>query len=72
PDYLSHLFRDKANISLTNFITNERIKKAKGLLCENKLSIRDIALTSGFQNISYFSKQFKRATGVTPQDFRKG
>lgn len=72
PDYLSHLFRDKTNTSLTNFITDERIKKAKDLLYENKLSIRDIAIASGFQNISYFSKQFKRATGVTPQEFRKG
>lgn len=72
PDYLSHLFREKTGMSLTTYITNERIRKAKELLLKNQFSIRDTALTSGFQNISYFSKQFKRATGQTPQEFRRG
>lgn len=72
PDYLSHLFKEKTESSLTVYITKERIKKSKELLMNKKLSIRDIALASGFQNISYFSKQFKRATGQTPQNFRKG
>lgn len=71
PDYLSHLFPEKTGMPLTTYITNERIRHAKELLLQNKLSIRDIALASGFQNISYFSKQFKRITGITPQEFRK-
>ena len=72
PDYLSHLFREKMDTSLTAYITSERIRRAKELLAQNQLSIRDIALASGFQNISYFSKQFKKMTGQTPQEFRKG
>lgn len=72
PDYLSHTFREKAGISLTEYITAERIRKAKELLLLNRSSIRDVALLTGFQNISYFSKQFKRSTGKTPQEFRKG
>lgn len=71
PDYLSHLFSDKEGISLSSYITECRIKASKELLYKNKLSIRDVAIKCGFQNISYFSKQFKRKTGMTPQEFRK-
>jgi two-component system response regulator YesN len=71
PDYLSHVFSERTGESLTTFILNERIKKAKELLLISQKSIRDIALTSGFPNISYFSRQFKSLTGKTPQEFRK-
>lgn len=71
PDYLSHIFSERTGESLTTFILNERIKKAKELLLLSQNSIRDIALTSGFPNISYFSRQFKTLTGKTPQEFRK-
>ncbi len=71
PDYLTHIFREKKSTSLTNYITEKRIRYAKELLLTNNHSIRDIALMSGFPNISYFSKLFKRATGKTPQQYRK-
>jgi two-component system response regulator YesN len=71
PDYLSHVFREKTGDSLTNYITEQRVKHAKELLLTSTHNIRDIALMSGFQNISYFAKQFKRLTGKTPQAYRK-
>jgi two-component system response regulator YesN len=71
PDYLSHVFSERTGESLTTYILNERIKKAKELLLLSQNSIRDIALTSGFPNISYFSRQFKTLTGKTPQEYRK-
>lgn len=71
PDYLSHVFREKTGKSLTGYIMEQRIRHAKELLLQGDRSVRDIALMSGFQNISYFSKQFKRATGKTPQAYRK-
>ncbi len=71
PDYLSHIFSEQTGESLTTFILNERIKKAKELLLLSQNSVRDIALISGFPNISYFSRQFKTLTGKTPQEFRK-
>lgn len=71
PDYLSHVFSEKTGEALSTFILNERIKKAKNLLLLSQKSIRDIALLSGFPNISYFSRQFKCLTGKTPQEFRK-
>ncbi len=71
PDYLSHVFREKTGESLTAYILAERMKKSKELLLTSQMSIRDVALSSGFPNISYFSRQFKNITGKTPQVFRK-
>ncbi len=71
PDYLSHLFSEREGVSLTSYIVSQRISYAKQLLYRQNLSVRDVALGSGFQNISYFSKIFKRETGMTPQEFKK-
>jgi len=70
PDYLSHTFKNETGQSLINFIIEERIAEAKRLLTGNEMSIRDIAITCGFQSISYFSRQFKKSTGMTPREFR--
>lgn len=71
PDHLSHIFREQTGRSLTDYIMEQRVKRAKELLLASDMSVRDVALASGFQNISYFAKQFKRRTGKTPQAFRK-
>lgn len=71
PDYLSHIFRERTGVSLIDYITTERMKKARELLVSTDLSIRDVALAVGYSNISYFSRQFKRSQGKTPLEFRK-
>ena len=71
PDYLSHIFHEKTGKSLTGYITDKRIQKAEKLLLKSNMSIRDIAIACGFQNISYFSRQFKACTGKTPQEYSK-
>lgn len=71
PDYLSHIFRERVGMPLVDFITAERMKKAKELLLTTDLPIRDVALAVGYANISYFSRQFKRSQGQTPLEFRK-
>lgn len=71
PDYLSHLFKRETGFSLTNYIIYERIEEAKRMLAGTDRSISEIATRCGFQNISYFSRQFRRFTGVTPREFRR-
>lgn len=71
PDYLSSLFREKSGTSLTEFITQERLRSAKHLLLTTDLPVHEIAIRTGFQNISYFSKQFRRMEDLTPMQYRK-
>lgn len=71
PDYLSYLFKEKCGYSLSEFIANERLNLAKSLLLSTDFSIAEIAMRTGFQNIPYFSKQFKKLAGISPVQYRK-
>lgn len=66
----SRLFREVYHDSPGNYLLHFRIQKAKTLLY-NKLSISETAYQCGFNDSNYFSRQFKRDTGVTPRAFRK-
>ncbi|HHV11346.1 MAG TPA: helix-turn-helix domain-containing protein [Clostridiales bacterium] len=70
PDYLSYLFHKQSGMLLNTYITNERIQAAKKLLMTTNLPLQAIADATGFSNSSYFHKQFKKVTGVTPQQYR--
>lgn len=71
PDYLSHLFREKTGKTITAYISEKRIQKAEKMLADSSCSISEIAIACGFQNISYFSRQFKAYTGKTPQEYSR-
>ena len=70
PEYLAKLYKKKAGMNLKDFINQYRIEKAKELLKSGKKSISDIAESVGFDNFSYFSTLFKKATGVSPKDYK--
>lgn len=57
--------------SVPNFINELRIEAAKKALKEGEKSISDIAFSTGFKDLSYFSKVFKSFTGKSPRDFRQ-
>jgi AraC-like DNA-binding protein len=46
-----------------------RINYAKELIKSGEYSITEIAIISGFCDVSYFSREFKKAIGVTPKDY---
>jgi two-component system response regulator YesN len=69
--YLSRLFRKETGESLSDYILDARVNKAKLLLEKTNNKISDIASTIGYDNFSYFAKMFKKSTGVTPQEYRK-
>ncbi len=71
PNYFSMLFKKKTEISLQDYILQERIKKARFLLDTTKLSISEIHQQIGISNSSYFSKIFKRETGMTPIQYKR-
>jgi AraC family transcriptional activator of pobA len=71
PNYLNSLCQDVLGISAGEVIRERIILEAKRLLVNATLSITEIAYRLNFQDNSYFSKFFKKHTGITPEDFRK-
>jgi YesN/AraC family two-component response regulator len=70
-NYLSSYFKEQTNENIINYITYLRIEKAKHLLVSTDLSIKNIAESSGYYNVSSFIRRFKQVTGVTPGKYRK-
>ncbi|MGN8647249.1 AraC family transcriptional regulator [Gracilibacillus sp. HCP3S3_G5_1] len=69
--YLSKLFKEHFHITFVEYVTQTRIAKAKDLLLDDRVSLKEIALTIGYKDPNYFSRVFKKETGVSPSDYRK-
>lgn len=70
PSYISRLFKRQKGVSPNEYVTKYRIEKAKKLIEENNdLRIKDIADAVGFKESYYFSKTFKRETGMWPTEY---
>lgn len=71
PNYFSRLFCEKFNITFSQFIITKRLEKAKELLTTTEMSVSDIARVSGYDDVQYFWKVFRRVVGTTPQQYRQ-
>ncbi|HWL54449.1 MAG TPA: helix-turn-helix transcriptional regulator [Chthoniobacteraceae bacterium] len=71
--HLARLFREALNETPTEVIINARVRKAKKLLSLARvpLSMAEIAEMCGYQNVFYFSNQFKQRTGYSPSEFKQ-
>jgi two-component system response regulator YesN len=69
--YLSRFFKQMTGSSLTEYIMDLRIAKAKTLLRETDLKIQDIAGKVGFDAPAYFIRLFKKETNLTPMEYRE-
>lgn len=69
--YLSSLFKKETGMTLTDYVNQHRVGYAKRLLKSTTLSISDIASAVGITNIHYFTRLFKRETGLSPREFRR-
>lgn len=68
-----HLYRklkELTNLSLRDYIRNIRLTEAARLLSEQKHSIAEVAMRTGFENVSYFTVVFKQKYGVPPSQYR--
>nr|WP_255570223.1 AraC family transcriptional regulator [Cohnella sp. CFH 77786] len=70
PHHFTRIFRDAVGKSPTQYLTESRILLSKNLLVSTPLAIKQIAFEAGFSQSSYFISQFRRMTGMTPQQFR--
>lgn len=69
-NYLSEIFKKHEGISLSKYIMNEKIARAKNLIIYSDYSYIEIAAYLGFSSQSHFSTQFKKCTGYTPKEYR--
>lgn len=68
--YLHRIFKQETGLTIVEYLISYRINKAKILLKNDSMSITEIAHCSGFQDLSHFSRIFKRQLGVTPRAYR--
>lgn len=71
PDYISRLFKREVGMSIGSYLLEKRLEKAKELLMNSTLPINAVSMHVGYSNFSYFTKTFREATGVTPNEYRK-
>lgn len=69
--YFSTVFKKETGKSFLDYLTEVRMSKAKQLLCRGDLSVNDVAEEVGYQDLKYFSKLFKKATGISPSEYKK-
>ncbi|MBK5254112.1 MAG: AraC family transcriptional regulator [Peptostreptococcaceae bacterium] len=67
--YLSTLFKKEMKVSFTDFVKAVKIEYACTLLINSTISINNIANECGYIDISYFTKVFKKVTGLTPKQY---
>lgn len=70
PSYLSSLFKKSTGQTLTDYIASRRIDMAKSMLERTDRSVTEIASKVGFTDINYFTRIFKKQTGITPTGWR--
>lgn len=68
PTYLSRIFKEATGISPINYLISIRLKRAKELLQNDKLTIKEIATRVGYQDAYHFSKSFKKYFGAAPSN----
>ena len=69
--YISRYFKEHFHITLSQYVTYLRLEHAKQMLQETDIPVTEVAMQSGYQNISYFIRSFKKTYGVSPLKYRK-
>ena len=64
-------FKQKTGMTPIEYVSTLRLQKAKHLLSETEIKIREIATLCGFENEYYFSNFFKKQTALSPRTYRK-
>jgi AraC-like DNA-binding protein len=69
--HFTRVFHNVYNISPNNYIIQIRIQNSYSLLKNSSLSISEVAFLCGFNDSTYYTRQFKKLTGFTPGQYRK-
>lgn len=69
--YLSRMFRESYQMSISEYLNHTRVERACALLENGALNVEAVAAKVGFENTKYFYVVFKNLTGQTPLQYRK-
>ncbi len=70
PYYLSHLLRREYGFTFVNYVTRVRVEEARALLLRDDVTISSVSAAVGYDDPGYFTKVFRRVTGMTPGAYR--
>lgn len=70
PSYLSRLYKIKKGENLFDNINKKRLEKAKEYMIQTDMKVYQISEAVGFEDTGYFSRTFKKYTGLTPKEYR--
>lgn len=69
--HLQRIFREQTGYGAIEYFCQMRISAAKRCIRENRMNLTDTAASLGYTSIHYFSKQFKKITGMSPSQYQK-
>ena len=69
--YLSRVFKEEMQTNFVAYVNELRVDTAKRLLLDSKVPLLEVAGMVGFEEQSYFTKVFKKVTGITPGRYRE-
>ena len=72
PQYVARIFKNRYHMTIVTAITKMRIEKACELLKTGKRSVAQVAEMVGYEDENYFGRVFKKHTGQTPAQYRRG
>jgi AraC family transcriptional regulator len=64
-------FRDAVGISIHRYVIQRRVERAKALLSDENLTIREVALMAGFSHQSHMAYHLRRLNGCSPMEIRR-
>ena len=68
--HFCRLFKQCFHINFSVYLNEFRVKQAKKLLVNTNLTVKEVSISCGYRDTSYFIRVFKRFTGTTPSDYR--
>ncbi len=71
PNYLNCIFKQEMGMTINDFITSEKVAKAKEMLKDVRNRVQSVSDELGYSHAAYFCSVFKKSTGMTPKEYRE-